>query len=114
MPSWLFGSIVVVIGLIFLWQRHRVARLNRWWNKRLGTYGELSSSIGTPKYYGIGALLMVIAGVGIIIYSLVGGGYPNLGDPLTVIVISAIAFPVLVIVGLFLWWRKKSEERHGS
>jgi Flp pilus assembly protein TadB len=111
MPAWLFGSIVVVIGLLFLWQRQRVARLNRWWNKRLGAYGELSSSVGTPKYFGIGALFMVIGGVGIIIYSLVAGGYPNL-DPLTVIVIAAIGFPVLLVVGVALWRQKRAEEQH--
>jgi uncharacterized iron-regulated membrane protein len=67
------GLIAIVIGVLMFWQRERVSQVNRGWNKRLGKPGEFSSAIGTPKYFGIGAVLMTLAGVAIVIYSVIAG-----------------------------------------
>jgi hypothetical protein len=69
----LVGLIAMVIGVLMFWQRERVSQMNRGWNKRLGKPGEMSSVIGTPKYFGIGAILMAIAGAAIVIYSIAAG-----------------------------------------
>lgn len=67
------GLIAIVLGILMFWQRERVSALNRGWNKRLGKPGELSSAIGTPRYFAIGAILMTLAGAAIVIYSVVAG-----------------------------------------
>ena len=69
----LVGVTAMVIGALGFWQRERISQLNRGWNKRLGEPGEMAAEVGTAKYFGVGAIFMILAGAAIVIYSLVTG-----------------------------------------
>ena len=72
-PTFAIGVLSVLIGLVGFWQRKRVAALNRKWNTRLGAPGTASSALGSPRNFGLGAGLMIAAGIAIVSYSLIIG-----------------------------------------
>jgi hypothetical protein len=97
----------MVIGVLMFWQRERVSQMNREWNKRLGKPGELSSAIGTPKYFGIGAILMTLGGAAIVIYSMVLPSHGESSDVLWVFIVTGILAVILAGVALVMYRRYK-------
>jgi hypothetical protein len=105
-----FGTVVVVISLLAFWQRERLAQMNTGWNKRLGKPGGYASSVGTAKYFGIGAVLMALCGAATIVYSLVTGSSPlsnSTGGAVFVIIVAALLFVILGIVSLLMYVRSR-------
>ena len=110
--SIIIGVAVMVIGGIGFWQREKISQLNRSQNKRLGKHGDLMTGVGTAKYFGIGALFMILAGAAIVIYSLVTGQIGRSNDPATalmVIVIAAVGFVVLGVVFAVMLFKRRSK-----
>lgn len=56
------GAAAMVIGLLGFWQRDHISQLNRGRNKRLGKAGRVSRRSRDAKYFGIGAMFLVLAG----------------------------------------------------
>lgn len=105
------GVAAIVTGLLGFWQRERISRLNQNWNKRFGKPGEMFAEVGTAKYFGIGAIFMVLAGAALVIYSLVTGQTGGSNDESTavmVIIIAAIGFVVLGIVFAVMLYKRRS------
>ncbi|SEF10958.1 hypothetical protein SAMN04489740_4053 [Arthrobacter alpinus] len=110
--SIIIGVAAMVIGGIGFWQREKISQLNRSQNKRLGKYGDLMTGVGTAKYFGIGALFMILAGAAIVIYSLVTGQMGTSNDPATalmVIIIAAVGFVVLGVVFAVMLFKRRSK-----
>lgn len=106
------GIVAVVIGGFAFWQRERISQWNRAWNKRMGKPGEFASTIGTPKAYGVGALLMVLGGLTTVLYSLVTGTAPTTTNEtvaLWTIVFSGVLLVILIITALLLYRRYKNK-----
>ncbi|MFC9770596.1 MULTISPECIES: hypothetical protein [unclassified Pseudarthrobacter] len=111
--NFLVGIAAVVIGALGFWQRDRIAELNRGWNRRMGKPGEIAAEVGTAKYFGIGAILMILAGVGTIIFSLVTGqmgGSSDRNTALVVIIIAAVGFVVLGTVFAVMLFKRRSKQ----
>ena len=107
------GVTAIVIGVLGFWQRDRISKVNRGWNKRLGKKGEMAAEFGTAKYFGIGAIFMILAGVATVIYSLVTGETGGSNDRTTallVIVIAAVGFVVLGVVFAVLLFKRRSKQ----
>lgn len=78
----------------------------------MGKPGELASEVGTGKYFGIGAILMALAGAATIVYSLVAGETGRGNDEaqaLLVIIIAAVGFVVLATVFAVMLYRRRSK-----
>ncbi|WP_314215431.1 hypothetical protein [Pseudarthrobacter equi] len=108
----LVGVAAIVIGALGFWQRDRISQLNRGWNRRTGKLGEMAAEVGTAKYFGIGAILMILAGAGTIIYSLVTGqtgGSSDRSTALIVIIIAAVGFVVLGTVFAVMLFKRRSK-----
>jgi hypothetical protein len=91
MNNMVVGVAAILIGLLGFWQRDRITQLNRRWNKRLGKPGELASEVGSAKYFGTGAILMVPAGAATVIYTLITGQSGRATDESQALVIIIIA-----------------------
>lgn len=109
----LVGVTAMVIGALGFWQRERISQLNRSWNKRLGEPGEMAAEVGTAKYFGVGAIFMILAGAAIVIYSLVTGQLGGSNDRTTalmVIIIAAVGFIVLGVVFAVMLFKRRSKQ----
>jgi hypothetical protein len=108
----LMGVTAMVIGALGFWQRDRIAQLNRGWNQRLGKPGEMAAEVGTAKYFGIGAIFMILAGAATVVYSLVTGQMGGSNDrtsALIVIIIAAIGFVVLGVIFAVMLFKRRSK-----
>lgn len=105
-----FGAVVVVVSLLAFWQRERLSQMNTGWNKRLGKPGGYASSVGTAKYFGIGAVLMALCGVATIVYSLITGSSPvsnSASGAAFAIIVAAVLFVVLGVVSVLMYVRSR-------
>ncbi|WP_367765844.1 hypothetical protein [Arthrobacter sp. HS15c] len=108
----IMGVAAMVIGALGFWQRDRISQMNRDWNKRFGKPGELAAEVGTAKYFGIGAMFMVLAGAATVIYSLVTGqmgGSSDRSAALMTIIIAAVGFVVLGVVFAVMLFKRRSK-----
>ena len=100
MNNIVIGVAAILIGLLGFWQRDRITQLNRRWHSRLGKPGELASEVGTAKNFGIGAILMALAGAAIVAYSVVTGETGRSTDEAQASLVIAIAAVGFIIVGI--------------
>lgn len=75
------------------------------WHKHFGKTGEFASTIGTPKGYGVGALIMAPAGLATALYSFATGTSLTTTSEtaaLWTIIASGVLLVILIITALVL------------